>query len=411
MTAELRSINSGPIRRALDRVDKLFQQIGAGNGNSDNVSLVIDPVYAGPWRTSATVTDKNTAQIGNILGGQLKEGLMLDASGFLRFYSQKGIPTGGSQIQFLELAPDHITQTWVASLIQDKFQVGDINFGRHPVHQMYGLWIQSEVGTSGQNYLIMRGGDGSLYLDATAGNTIYLRQNNANMMTVQAARTGTSGGITVNWDSPDGQWPNAHYLSYPTGAGQQSRIAFHSPGVAPQLRGLAADGEQLVAINNVASTYCPVGASAFNTLSTATIKRDIRPLRDVERIVVRHDVRADLVPEPDIMSLRPVAFRPKVPALRIIPTKGDSYDPADPDSWESVPEVGILGHEGTRERLGLIAEEVETVIPSAVTHNIDGDTRAIDYAQITVALLDHVQRLTDEVATLRYRIAELEGTA
>ena len=60
-------------------------------------------------------------------------------------------------------------------------------------------------------------------------------------------------------------------------------------------------------------------------------------------------------------------------------------------------------------RFVIIAEEVETVIPSAVMHNSHGDTMAIDYAQVTVALLDHVQRLTDEVATLRYRITELEN--
>jgi hypothetical protein len=96
--------------------------------------------------------------------------------------------------------------------------------------------------------------------------------------------------------------------------------------------------------------------------------------------------------------------------FRIVPTDGHSYT-ADPATWRTEPEDGVLGHEGTRERLGLIAEEVETVIPSAVTHDRDGKTQAIDYAQVTVALLDHVQRLTDEVATLRYRISELEGTS
>ena len=53
-----------------------------------------------------------------------------------------------------------------------------------------------------------------------------------------------------------------------------------------------------------------------------------------------------------------------------------------------------------RERLGLIAEQVESVLPSAVDHNADGEVLGIDYAQVTVALLDHVQQLTKRIEML-----------
>jgi hypothetical protein len=206
-----------------------------------------------------------------------------------------------------------------------------------------------------------------------------------------------------------GDWTNASFKNYQQT--QQAGISLHVPGVAPILGVHQAHGEKLRCLNNPNTAWCPIQASSFETNSTITSKRDVRPLRDRERIVVRHPVESDTVPLPDVMALRPVAFRPKVPAMRIVPTNGEyeTIDPNDPTTWSSEPDDGVLGHEGNRERLGLIAEEVQYVIPSAVCHDRDGNATGIDYAQITVALLDHVQRMTDEIATLRYRVAELEG--
>jgi hypothetical protein len=76
---------------------------------------------------------------------------------------------------------------------------------------------------------------------------------------------------------------------------------------------------------------------------------------------------------------------------------------------EDEPLDTVAGRESHRERLGLIAEDVEHVVPSAVSHAPGGEAAGIDYAQITVALLDHVQELTRTVETLRYRITELEA--
>ena len=104
------------------------------------------------------------------------------------------------------------------------------------------------------------------------------------------------------------------------------------------------------------------------------------------------------------MALRPVAFRPKAPASH--PVKNEQGEWEGGEDW---PLDSWWGHEGHRERLGLVAEDVETVIPSAVSHGAEGNVVGIDYAQVTVALLAHVQRMTEEMATMRYRIAELEA--
>jgi hypothetical protein len=99
------------------------------------------------------------------------------------------------------------------------------------------------------------------------------------------------------------------------------------------------------------------------------------------------------------------------PLRRIVPTGPGPVDTDDPTSWtfEDEPLDTVAGHEAHRERLGLIAEDVQHVVPSAVSHGPGGEASGIDYAQITVALLDHVQELTRTVETLRYRITELEG--
>jgi hypothetical protein len=378
---------------------------------------VPEPAYVGPWRNGASTTDPNTAQFGNTLGGQRKEGLMLDASGYLRFYSRTGAPTGGSQTQFIEVSTDHLTETWIASLIRNRFQLGDFNFGLHPTHGMWCVWMSSE----GDNYMVMRGTGGGLLLNANTGSSegIHLRKGNSNMMTLNGGANLYTGNFSIPWTSPSNAWGSAHFLAYPQNNGaDQARYAGHSPGVAPQLRVVATNGSTWGVVNEDSGAWAIIGAAGFSVQSSRLDKRevttlgdkiDVQPLFKRERIIVNYSPRCDKVPPPDIMSLRPVTFRPKVPMWKIVPTKGDTYDPADESSWRLEPQTGIFGLEGTRERLGLVAEEVETVIPSAVNHNIDGEALGIDYAQITVALLDHVQRLTDEVATLRYRIAELEN--
>lgn len=203
-----------------------------------------------------------------------------------------------------------------------------------------------------------------------------------------------ASGVVRGRSAFTGDWNSWGILAEPNG-GTQAFCGMILQGVAAAgWRLTTTQGEQMCAANWNSSAFTPIGALRFDVMSTATIKRGVRSLRpERERINVRLDPAADTVTHPDVMALRPVAFRHKQPAQR---PGGEEFD-------------GIIGAESKRERLGLIAEEVQHVIPSAVSHDADGACIGIDYSQITVALLDHVQRLTDEIATLRYRVAELEG--
>ena len=73
---------------------------------------------------------------------------------------------------------------------------------------------------------------------------------------------------------------------------------------------------------------------------------------------VHRDPASDIVEQPDIMALRPTVYR-----SRKLMQLGD----------EDYPDDTPLGRETRRERMGLIADEVQYVIPSAVMHDFDGD--------------------------------------
>ena len=198
--------------------------------------------------------------------------------------------------------------------------------------------------------------------------------------------------IRANSPSQGGEWSNAGFLSYASGG--LSTIVFHNGTYASCFRTYYGAGDRIEAMNWNQGAHVPMTCLTMTQTSTITVKRDVRSLRpERERVIVYLDPAADTIDQPDVMALRPVVFRHKVPLAN---ADGEVVD-------------GILGHESQREQLGLIAEEVQHIIPSAVPHRSDGSVIGIEYSQITIALLDHLQRLTDEVATLRYRVAELEG--
>jgi len=362
------------------------------------VDGILVPGYVGPWRTGASTTDTTVAQHGtSVLRG--KHGLLVDtATGFIRIVGSLNGTVANETLQFHQADATGYTTSWLASLhgpsTAPKWQVGSLMFGSHPSYTLWSIWDNTAPGAG--DYMLLRDPAGPhTHINAGTGGTVTMRVNNATLLKAAAAQIDTYTSIVVNKNPGNLTWSSAHLLAYPTASSsEQARIALQSPGAAPQLRCVGTQGEKVGVINSTGSAYVPIGASAFETNSSLTAKRDVRHLTERERIIVRYPVEADKVPPIDVMSLRPVAYRPKVVSN-------------DTDTGE--PRVGILGHEERRERLGLIAEEVHTVIPSAVSHDCDGNALGIDYAQITVALLDHVQRLTDEVATLRYRLTELEG--
>ena len=224
---------------------------------------------------------------------------------------------------------------------------------------------------------------------------------NAGTGTLTCGTINASGGVGAvvfgsNAGNRTSNWSGAHFTAYnPAGDYHGARVGLYSSGAAAQWWVGYPNGANLCAMNDQNSGTVAIVAAAFNVGSALAIKKDVRTLRpERERITVQRDPASDLVAQPDIMALRPVAFRQR----QLMQLDGEDY-PADT----------VLGRETRRERLGLVADEVQHVIPSSVIHNTDNEVVGIDYAQITVALLDHVQELTRTVETLRYRIAELEG--
>lgn len=358
-------------------------------------------------------------------------GLPTDLSLYVRktgdtMTGQLTINRGPSQLQ-LALVGDNSYQGWYSD---------DGNSRRGYIQgSSTGLYIRSEAGpavmegpgvelvANGSNNVKLRVGAQENFVCTPTQNTSGVVLNAVALHTWGQVPGSAPYGLTVDngsirtGDMVDSTKPMTNWTDCGLRVFQQSvagGIAIHAPGMAPILGAANSLGERLRCLNNPNTGYIPIAASAFETNSTITSKRDVRPLRDRERVIVHHPIDADVAPQPDVMALRPIAYRPVIPAMRIAPTEGEyeTVNPFDDATWRSEPcdPDSVFGREGLRERLGLIAEEVQHVIPSAVSHDIDGNAIGIDYAQVTVALLDHVQRMTDEISTLRYRVAELEGT-
>jgi hypothetical protein len=238
------------------------------------------------------------------------------------------------------------------------------------------------------------------YHNVPGGGSHVLRYNGTDKLTVGATQTrNQQQTFIIDPMTGGGAW-NYAPLILGNGSYDGTRLAINSVGVAPQLRAVQANGDALECINNPNSAYSNFRGSAFNVVSSLAFKHDVATFgRERERITVQ-DWESDVVPSDlTIMDLRPVKFRHNEPAYQ-----------ANEDGT-STPKDGstIIGRQRLREHLGLIAQEVAEVIPSAVDFDDNGENPAIDYAQVVVAMLEHMQRLTDEVATLRYRIAELES--
>jgi hypothetical protein len=255
----------------------------------------------------------------------------------------------------------------------------------------------------------------NVYCDATIG---------CNLLSVNLGGAVTSGyaldcgGVAYfrNWVRSDNYfwcyrgdsvvWNTANYQAYSNA--NYVAISWYQAagGAAPQIRNHSSEGYRLTAVNSDQSGYSNYKASAFEVASSLDYKKDIRSLsEDFEPRPGLVDWDADLISLVDIMALRPAIFRKRGFPQKVVgsPEKGHKIiEDMDP-LWQL---------EYYRERLGLIAEEVAHVIPSAIQFRWpDAKPDAIDYAQVTVALLDHVQRLTRTVETLQYRIIELEEAA
>ena len=290
------------------------------------------------------------------------------------------------------------------------FEVGGMKMGRHPNlgNATASIW-QAGNESNTAYHLLLNSVDGSATLN---GATVTIRQAGADRMNFWGTHTefvnlpvrlANTTVRTVNLGIGDGEPTNGAYSQahlYVSSTTTQARIGLRGGNYSNQIRCHSGDTGSVAAVNTDNTGFVAFKGLAYINASSATIKRKIRTLRPQrERIVVRRDPWSDTVEPPDIMALRPVVYRPKV-AATMLDDDGNSI---------TAPLDTVIGKEGHRERLGLIAEDVQYVIPSAVAHAPDGAAGGVMYDQITVALLDHVQRLTQTVETLQYRIAELEA--
>lgn len=397
----------------------LYARVGGawvpiGNGLAPTPPFDPSPAYVG--KRQDYTPDAWFSRVG-INSGELGMGIRDPNLIYMNF------PSAG-QIQM-----NPIPGSTVFQALNGRVNMATWSFGLHPAAGQYsGLWRNGA--DSINDYVILARPQETL-LNVPAGGYHGFRIGNAEGMNVQGGSvningrplnvggmiTGTSvlgqGGVTSNTDvhavrrfyqnGPDVGfsmgWNEAHFVC--AGAGYYgARLGLNYGGATGQLRLGQWKGNALETVAGDASTYILHWASGFPTESTIKVKRDVRSIYpERERITVRRDPWSDTVDPPDVMSLRPVAFRPKRGAIRWN-DETQEHEPDDHPVWSI---------EGRRERLGLIAEEVETVLPSAVYHDMDGSAAGIDYAQVTVALLAHVQQLTETIATLKYRITELEN--
>jgi len=252
-----------------------------------------------------------------------------------------------------------------------------------------GVWITK----NGANRFWFSGNDNAI----DSPNWTYLKQNGSDALVIESALVRSEKRVRINAVPGGNVWSDSQLLVYDNGS--QCRLAMNTPGVAPMIRVMASEGENMILVNNPNSAYASFGGAAYIVKSSLDVKRDIRPLREVrEREKIDVKPLSDKVQQPNIMHLRPVVYRPTVGNLKI---KEDETT----EEWAPDTSFGI---QGRRERLGLVAEEVQHVLPTAVFHDREGAPWGIYYEQVLIALLDHVQQLTDLVSTQQYRIAELE---
>jgi hypothetical protein len=209
-------------------------------------------------------------------------------------------------------------------------------------------------------------------------------------------------------------WSAAHLLAYATT--DYADIAFYQAtgGAAPQLRNHSSDGYAIGFMNSDQSGWSNAKAYAFVVQSTMTMKHDIRSLSpDMEPRPAYVPWNQDVIDQANIMALRPAVYRRNDLPQIVVPRSGyDRVAAEDDDSWEIIESTNpVMQVDYKREQLGLIAEEVAMVLPTAVQFDCNtGNPAGINYVPIIVAMLDHVQRLTRHVETLQYRITELEAS-
>ena len=62
-----------------------------------------------------------------------------------------------------------------------------------------------------------------------------------------------------------------------------------------------------------------------------------------------------------------------------------------------------------KKQVGLIAEEVEELMPSLVAYNQDGEVESVKYHDLPALLLNELQKAVKEIELLKKEVAELKS--
>lgn len=367
-----------------------------------NEFYVTTPAEAGPRDDTPTL-----ARFGHV-SADGRAGFIAIGEG-----SSQVIMGNGKALAFYQIngaSYDYLGRVYPAGGI-GALDMGGWTIGRHPVHTgFYGLWILGATG--GGQYAVMSDSATTLL---NASGTVYIRVNNVTKMSFVASnllaetpyRATTPNNVGVDGDPISGAWYDANF--YASSPGANVRIGLRASSTAYQLRVLSGQA-YISCVNEVNTGHGAFAGKPYITLEPAFLMAEpaamksgdqqsaqptvrlLRPDQEQPAVLARQsfDEMPDIVPEPDIMALRPVAFR---------------------SSNSEGAATTLLERQASREVLGLPIEDLMTAIPSAVTYDADGQPVGITYDQVTVALLDHVQQLTDTVEALQQRVAELETSA
>jgi hypothetical protein len=185
--------------------------------------------------------------------------------------------------------------------------------------------------------------------------------------------------------------------------GATTGVAFHIAGrMAPVIRAWTGEGTGLDVGNFNGTGYEYIGASSFPVRSSERYKKNIAAQPDEE-----------IIPNSlSLLSCRTVKF-------------DDNYDSGywdeDEQTWKSYDVCDCPDCEDCQavknstlqskhfNRRGMIAEELAEVCPQAVHVDAEGIPNGIDYAVLTVELLDTVKLLVLQCENQERRIAELEA--
>jgi len=279
------------------------------------------------------------------------------------------------------------------------------------------------------NYVIMANTSDTLISSPGAAGTIKIRPANNGTVgeaifsttradfeqQVRSLRNGGSSGSGATTND----YYNASFYAGPAdkwGASTAS-IAFHSSGVAPQLRVGTSDA-QIYNRDFVGTGNNPFTASAFNVASTKRIKKNI----------TEWPMRAAGAASPSALSqitkLRVVTFERDEPSIhKEVPSgrRGEAYRRLQEYAARTgkpayeLPDhdCSVHGCNGTadepcarhlnqrRPEYGLIAEEVHEVFPEAVNYDADKLPNSINYSMIDAIVIAAIKELAEELAALK----------